>query len=394
MRLLFVKPELVWPRTSGHDVYCYYMMKALAEEGAEVSLATVAETDPRAVEGVRLAHVWRLAETLPADVTPKRLPWLQERFRSFWGVSEAHIESVRAFTAACRADVVIAFGLPTLPFLAGADDAVRVWAMADEWIYHHLSLVHPLERDTWQHVKAAAIKGLYERAYSSLVDRAWAVSDTDVRAGRWLAGMKVVDLLPNGVDADFYHPLDERVAPRSAVFWGRLDFEPNVNALTWFCENVWPELRRAVPDGRFTIIGYQPTPPVERLADVPGVTLMPNVEDLRATVCQHALVALPMINGGGIKNKLLEGAAMGRPIVCTPRAAMDLRSSGQLPFLLVREPREWVTALRSLWNDEPQRHELGKQAREWVREYYSWAAPARNALKAFQQSIDAQHARS
>jgi hypothetical protein len=55
------------------------------EEGAEVSLATVEETDPRAVDGVRLAHLWRLADTLPAGVTPKRLPWAQERFRSFWG---------------------------------------------------------------------------------------------------------------------------------------------------------------------------------------------------------------------------------------------------------------------------------------------------------------------
>jgi hypothetical protein len=101
-------------------------------------------------------------------------------------------------------------------------------------------------------VKAAAIKGLYERAYSSLVDRAWAVSDTDVRAGRWLAGMKVVDLLPNGVDADFYHPLDERVAPRTAVFWGRLDFEPNVDALTWFCTECGPSCgaRRPTRDSR------------------------------------------------------------------------------------------------------------------------------------------------
>src|SRR4029450_1172390 len=104
-----------------------------------------------------------------------------------------------------------------------------------------------------------------------------------------------------------------------------------------------------------------------------------------------ARAALTRINGGGIKNKLLEGAAMGRPIVCTPRAAMDLRSSGQLPFLLAREPREWVTGLLSLWNDEGRRHEMGRQAREWVREYYSWAAPARNARKAFQKSIDARH---
>src|SRR5262245_42877033 len=338
MRLLFVKPALVWPRTSGHDVYCYYMMKALAEEGAEVSLASVDETDPRAVEGVRLAHLQRLADALPPGVSPKPLPWLQERFRSFWGVSHAHIESVRHLAAAWQADVVIAFGLPALPFLAGVDRAVRVWAMADEWVYHHLTMVRPTDRSTWHHLKAALIKGAYERAYSSLIDRAWAVSDTDLRAGRWFAGIKALDLLPNGVDTDFYRPLDEPVTPRTAVFWGRLDFEPNTDALAWFFTHVWNDVLRQVPDARFTIIGYDPTPAVRKFAELRGVTLLPNVQDLRATVCRHALVALPMVSGGGIKNKLLEGAAMARPIICTPRAALDLRASGELPFLKVREP--------------------------------------------------------
>ncbi len=394
MRLLFVKHELVWPRTSGHDVYCYYMMKALAEQGAEVSLATIALTSPRAVEGVRLAQCRQLSDTLPTGAVPRKsLTYVQDRFRSFWGVSEANIESVRAIAEETRADVVIAFGLLALPFLGGVDHAVRVWAMADEWVYHHLTLISPFDRSTWHHLKSAFIKGVYERAYSPLVDRAWAVSDTDLRAGRWFAGIKHLDLLPNGVDTDFYRPLDEPVTPHTAVFWGRLDFEPNSDALTWFFAHVWGDVLRDVPDARFTIIGYEPTAAVRKLADLPGVTLLPNVDDLRATVCRHALVALPMVSGGGIKNKLLEGAAMGRPITCPLRVAMDLRSGGQLPFLQVRQPIEWVKGLVSLWNDEAQRRQLGSAAREWVSEYYSWAAPARNALKAFQQSIDAKRAR-
>src|SRR5262245_2004177 len=106
MRLLFVKPALVWPRSSGHDVQCYYMMKALAEEGAEVSLATIDEVDPRAIDGLRLAHCRRLADSLPPGAQPARsLTRVQERFRSFWGVSPAHIESVRALAAEWRADV-------------------------------------------------------------------------------------------------------------------------------------------------------------------------------------------------------------------------------------------------------------------------------------------------
>jgi len=390
MRLLFVKPALVWPRSSGHDVQCYYMMKALAEEGAEVSLATVDPTDPRAVDGIRLVHCVQLDAKEPLNANASSLTYLQERFRSFWGIDKDHIQSVRRLAAQWRADVVVAFGLPTLPFLGAVDNAVRVWAMADEWIYHHLSLVRASDRTTWRHVKSAAIKGLYERAYAPLVDRAWAVSDTDRRAGRWLAGFRVVDLLPNGVDTDFYRPLDEPVTPRTAVFWGRLDFEPNIDALTWFFTHVWSGVLREAPDARFTIIGYGPTDAVRKLAELPGVTLRPNVDDLRAIACQHAVVALPMISGGGIKNKLLEAAAMGRPIICTPRAALDLRPADQLPFLQVRQHAEWVRGLVSLWNDGTRRQALGRSARAWVIEYHSWAAPARDALTAFQESIDAR----
>src|SRR5215470_9275646 len=117
MRLLFVKPALLWPRTNGHDVQCYYMMRALAHEGAEVSLATIEPTDPRAVDGIRLAHCAQLDGTLPAGIERTgSLTYLQERFRSFWGVEKGHIESVRRHAAEWRADVVIAFGLPSLPF--------------------------------------------------------------------------------------------------------------------------------------------------------------------------------------------------------------------------------------------------------------------------------------
>ena len=95
MRLLFVKPALLWPRTNGHDVQCYYMMRALAAEGAEVSLATIEPTDPRAVDGIRLANCAQLDRHLPTGTKGAgSLTYLQERFRSFWGVEEGHIRRI------------------------------------------------------------------------------------------------------------------------------------------------------------------------------------------------------------------------------------------------------------------------------------------------------------
>jgi glycosyltransferase involved in cell wall biosynthesis len=137
-----------------------------------------------------------------------------------------------------------------------------------------------------------------------------------------------------------------------------------------------------VTGARFTIMGYRLTSEIERLDQIPGVTVRPNVL-IRSAVCEHSLVVLPMISGGGIKNKLLEGAAMGRPIVCTPRACMDLRSAGTLPLAIVKRPSDWVERVIELWGNPAARADLGRQARSWVSEYYSWASPVRGALEAF-----------
>jgi glycosyltransferase involved in cell wall biosynthesis len=64
---------------------------------------------------------------------------------------------------------------------------------------------------------------------------------------------------------------------------------------------------------------------------------------------------------------------------------MDLRSSGTLPLEQVTKPKEFVDSMSALWSDDARRDVLGRQARAWVSEYYSWMAPARDALAAFKR---------
>src|SRR5258708_31818321 len=190
------------------------------------------------------------------------------------------------------------------------------------------------------------------------MDRGWGVSDAERRAGRWLAGLRVVDVRPNGVGADYYGRSSGPERPRRVVCWGRLDFGTNVEALEWFGRKVWPRLREEAPDGQFTIIGFDPTDAVKRLAARQGVVLMANMPDIRTAVARHALVVLPFVSGSGIKNKLLEAAALGKPIVCTPRSCRGLRSAVDSGLVSTDEPREWVRQILDLWRDDSRRHRL------------------------------------
>jgi glycosyltransferase involved in cell wall biosynthesis len=376
VKFLFVKDRLAWPRASGHDILSYEMMKALASLGHEVSLATAEPASTEAVAGLPLTHQLVLGDG-PADDPRVRLSKLQERFRSYWGISRQRIGSVRDAADTAGADAVVVSGLNVLPYLGAIDGPARVWYAADEWVWHHASQIRPLEPPSWSNLREAAVKGMYEWAYRGLVDRAWVVSEADRRAMAAIFGRGKVDVVITGVDGDHFRPLDVEQRERSCVFWGRLDFGPNIQAIEWFCKRAWPAIRRQTPDARFTIYGFNPTSRIMALGGVDGIEVVADLPDIRLEIARHQVVVLPFVSGGGIKNKLLEAASMAKAIVCSPVAVNGLRGPGQTPLMVARSAEDWAEALGRLWGDPDRRRELGDQARRRVLEHQTWEAAAK-----------------
>ena len=383
LRLLFMKGRLAWPRAAGHDVFCYHFMQALAEQGHAVSLATIDCPAPEAVQGLALERVELLDEPPAAeagDSPPIGLSHMQERYRNYWGVKEDRVRAVGLVARACRADAVIVVGLDVLPYLGAVENALRIWYAGDEWAWHHLSQAQLLRPSTWDNYNQALVKGLYERAYGPLLDAVWVVSETDRRWMRWVTGARV-DILPYGVNGEHFAPRERPQRPRSCAFWGRLDFGPNLQALEWFCGRVWPFVRRTHPDATFTIYGFQPTPRARVLASAPGISLVPNLPDLRDEIAAQEVVVLPFVSGGGIKNKLLEAAAMGKTIICTPHACTGLQGSLDGALRQARTPADWVRELSALWADADLRCRVGDGARRWVGANHTWRTMARSACE-------------
>jgi len=378
VRLLFYKSHFTWPFSSGHDVHTSNMMRAMSALGAEVGLITMHATPPEALQGLPLGlHRVLDASNGPPQSRPA-LSAAQQRFRSYWGVEPRTIGLVADAAAEFEAHAVVVSGLDVLPVLGGVQRAQRVWYAADEWFVHHVSQIRVSDRSTWGNAKAALIKAAYERAYRSKVDRAWVVSTLDETAMRWVAGVRHVDVLPNGVDAALYRSRTADPTPYTAVFWGRLDFGPNIQAVEWFCREVWPAVRQKHPNAEFTIIGFNPGPEITRLAGAPGITLRPNVPDVREAVARQHIVVLPFVSGGGIKNKLLEAAAMGMPIVGSRKSAQGL--TGAPPMEIAASPTEWVHAMSALWGDPARAQSQGELARAWVVAEHSWERVAETAL--------------
>jgi glycosyltransferase involved in cell wall biosynthesis len=379
MKILFVKRSQSFPRSSGHDVHGYFMMRSLQHAGCRLGLLTAADASSEAIEGLDL--VWQgTFSGLPEPRVVGSLPKWQEKFRSYWGMDRSWPTKVSELVASEQFDAVVVVGLEVLPYLGLVKGAKRIWYAADEWLLHHWSLVQWTSPATYKDLKLGLVKGLYERAFNDCTDRVWAVSETDRRFFRWVMGARQVDLVPNGVDADYYSPRKVVQKPESLAFWGRLDFEPNIDAIRWFGEKVWKGLKSERPNATWTVYGFGAGDVIRRFQHAFGFELVSDLPDLRDAGSSHQVAILPFVSGAGIKNKLLEGAAMSLPIVASEKALTGL-DRNKVPFLIAKDPKEWRDHIKGLWDDADRRQVYGDQVRNWVLENHSWDSAAAIALE-------------
>ena len=129
----------------------------------------------------------------------------------------------------------------------------------------------------------------------------------------------------NGVDADYFSPDPARPSPYLAdelpvVFTGAMDYLPNVDAVTWFTQEVLPDILKRWPHARFHIVGRSPTAEVLALAGE-RVAVSGTVPDVRPYLQHAAVVVAPLRIARGIQNKILEAMAMARPVIASTECA-------------------------------------------------------------------------
>jgi sugar transferase (PEP-CTERM/EpsH1 system associated) len=178
----------------------------------------------------------------------------------------------------------------------------------------------------------------------------------------------------NGVDADYFSPARDYPNPyaadvQSIVFTGAMDYWPNIDAVTWFVERVFPAIRDAVPAAQFTIVGSRPSDAVVALARQTGVVVTGSVPDVRPYLAHAVCSVAPLRIARGVQNKVLEAMAMARPVVASPQAAEGIRAVAGRDFTLAQGEAEFAQAVVT----QLQAPATAAHARDCILENYDWA---------------------
>ena len=235
------------------------------------------------------------------------------------------------------------------------------------WRHTH----RPRELALWLKIRQMEA-ALYARA-----DRIMAISPTDRAAMLRIRPGAQVGLLPNGVDLAQFRPAPEREEAGLVAFSGAMDYPPNIDGALWLAREVWPRVRRRRPGARLMLAGRDPVAEVRALAAADdSIEVTGRVPAIQDWLARAEVIAAPLRHGTGMKNKVLEGAALGKAMVVTPVSLEDIELAPGRELVLAEGAEAFAEAIAALLEDRERRRELGAAARRAVETKYAWEAMA------------------
>lgn len=211
----------------------------------------------------------------------------------------------------------------------------------------------------------------YETSTLRKVDGTLAVSEKDAEHLHKLALGARVAVVPNGVDPDYYR-IEQQDGEEGLVFVGKMDFRPNVDAVLWFTQKIWPLVRDRSPSTKFWVVGRNPSPRLNGLKSDPQVVITGEVPDVRPYLARSAVVVIPLRMGSGTRLKVLEAMAMGKAVVSTPLGCEGIAAQNGQEMALADSAQDFARLTLGLLRDREKRRKLGEAARRLVEEKYDW----------------------
>lgn len=407
MHILYIVPYTPTPiRTRP-----YNLLVNLAKQGHSVTLATVWENDEehQFLDNFSKKGIEVLTEQLSrAQITKnllyaviKRLP-LQATYS--WCPNLANKIAVKINGGQLRSDII------QIEHLRGAIYGWRLKQMihpskAISFVWDSVDNITYLFEQATQHSRSGfgrwvtrlelPLTRRYERQLLEHFQHILVSSKVDKEAFINLKGADtlqttalLIQVLPNGVDLEYFQPAALPRTSETVLFSGKLSYHANISAARFLVEGVMPLVWSRRPGVKVQLVGKDPHPSLVELGQRdPRVQVTGTVPDIRKYLCRATVSAATLTYGAGIQNKVLEAMACATPVVATSKAATALQALPGQDLLVADEAAQLADHLLHILDNPELARQIGDHGRQYVVANHDWQLIVHNLTNCY-ENID------
>jgi sugar transferase (PEP-CTERM/EpsH1 system associated) len=213
----------------------------------------------------------------------------------------------------------------------------------------------------------------FERKACSYFDHHTTVSERDKQTLQKMYPGTMVTVVPNGVDTNYFKPIDTQIDEDSLIFIGGMSWLPNLDAMIYLIRDIWHLIQAREPNTSMNLIGRMPSKEILKFSrSNPSFKTLGFVDDVRPYMAKTAVYVVPIRVGGGTRLKILDAMAMGKAIVSTTIGCEGIDVTDGKDIIIADKPADFAEKTVELLRNRKLREQLGRNARRTAEDVYSW----------------------
>jgi|TARA_Y100001968_G_scaffold260899_1_gene248618 sugar transferase (PEP-CTERM/EpsH1 system associated) len=385
---LYLAQRIPFPPNKGEKLRSFHQINFLRKNGIEVTVAAPFEQTDELEYFKRLEQEYG-CHTLSQPLNHKLLRYMGGIVGNT-SLSEAHFyssglqkqidnllkrQNIDAIVCTASSMANYVFRSTSLGKIARRPRLIMDFMDMDshKWLQYSRNTKPPMR---WIYQREASLVRRLENRVGGQFDACFFVAEPETNLYKQQAGNPAAEVLSigNGIDPAEFYPATQPAIVKTPhlLFAGVMDYTPNVDAMLWFYNEVWPKVLTLWPDATLTIAGMNPTPAIARLQGVNNVKVTGFVEDILPYFHESNVFVAPFRIARGIQNKILQAFACGLPVVSTSMGAEGIRCTPGQNIEVGDEPNDMFNAIKRLMTAPHHYQSVRNSALATIDEHYSW----------------------
>ncbi len=371
MKVLQLTYRVPYPPTDGGAIGIYSITKGLVENGCEIDLLSINTPKHSQPANAMSDLVNQYDVFVDTSISPikllvnlisKEIPYNVERFISAdVSLKLKELLQNNQYDYIQVEGTFVAFYIDEIKKYTNAPILIRAHNI-EYVIWERLSFNEKNPLKKWFYKSLSKRLKIFEAKYYNKADGIAAITDQDKQRLIEMGVKSPISVIPVGMMLGKYDKTYDVIEKPNTIFsLSALDWAPNIEGLHWFFNEVWDELHRQNPSIEFHIAGKS-TPEWLMNLQKENVFVHGFVDDAELFKKSYQLMLVPLLSGGGMRVKIIEGLAAQKCIVSTSVGAEGVEYTNGHDMLIADEPMEWVKLIQEYLANENARKEIEQNA--------------------------------